>query len=87
MLSSSWDHCPGPAAQGKKGSAQGRGWAGRTGAMAALVKYHVELSSSSSDAIAEISQCLAASPVVSEEYTGGFPAQVTSAPSERKKTS
>ena len=71
MLSADWDHCPGPAAQGKKGSAQGRGWAGRVGAMAALVKYHVEPSSSPSESIAELSECLALSPVMSEEYAGG----------------
>ena len=84
MLASSWDHCPGPAAQGKKGSAQGRGWAGRSGAMAALVKYHVELSSSPSEAIAEISQCLAESPVVSEEYTGGSQASQRSVPEKKE---
>ena len=71
MLSSGWDHCPGPAALGKKGSAHGRGWAGRSSAMAALVKYHVELSSSPSETVAGIAQCLAADPVVSEEHTGG----------------
>ena len=72
MLSADWDHCPGPAAQGKKGSAQGRGWAGRSGAMAALVKYHVELSSSPSETIAQLSECLTSSPVMSEEFAGGL---------------
>ena len=72
MLVSDWDHCPGPAAKGKKSSAQGqKGWAGRSGAMAVLVKYHVELSSSPSETIMEIAQCLAGSPVESEQYTGG----------------
>ena len=71
MLASDWEHCPGPAAQkGKNGAAQGRGWAGRTGPMAALVRFHVELSSSPSASIAELAPCLVASPVESEKFSG-----------------
>ena len=71
MLASDWEHSPGPAAQkGNKGAAQGRGWAGRTGPMATLVKLHVELSSSPSASIAELAPCLEASPVGSEKFSG-----------------